>query len=286
MKLVKILFAALVLSTSAAHAMLGGYTDNLKAPTKYIKIGGFPDYPPFGEVKDTKHIGSFHSVFDIIIKEHSQKYRTEYIQTSTNLNYKNVLENAITGEVELLLGMYTDTDKYKSVEILFPAAIHNPIHILTLPDKAGEISDVNDLKKFKGAVHANEHVSDYIQKQFDSLNVEVVDNSSALFEKLFTGKIDYILSGRYFSIIEASKLGLKDKISFSKRPVWIMPMFFGVSQASKQKKFLAESFIRILKDPQTPQKVNDYLIEMINNIEKENRGVVPPAFLLDKQEDN
>ena len=100
--------------------------------------------------------------------------------------------------------------------------------------------------------------------------------------RLFAGQIDYILGSRYFSMIEALKLGIYNKVSFSKQSIWNMPLFIGISKTSIHKKLLSRTFTALMEKPETTKRIEQILIDTIKKVEKETEGVVPPSFSSDK----
>ena len=104
-----------------------------------------------------------------------------------------------------------------------------------------------------------------------------------MYELLFAGKVDYIIGSRYFSMIEAMKLGIYDKISFSKQAIWDMPLFIGISKMSPHKKLLSKTFAAFMERPETRKKIEQTLIDMVNKVQKDTVGVVPPSFSSDKK---
>ncbi len=99
-----------------------------------------------------------------------------------------------------------------------------------------------------------------MQKQTGKLNIEKVDNSYDLFKKLFDKEIDYIIGGRYFYMIEASKLGLQNKISFSKQALWDMPLFIGISKTYRDRAYINQTLSKKLRNPKNSEKINTKIV--------------------------
>lgn len=272
---VMLVFAFLALNTNTSLAMLG----ESEVQNKRINLTGFPDYPPFGE---TGYTINFRSMFDDFLIGFKEKnsFIPEFIFKD---NYNDTVQEIRTGKIDLIIGMYNATALYNGIDFIYPAVTINPIHIITLPSRTNEIQQIEDVKGLKGAVHTKEHFSDYAEKQIADFNLEKIDDTYKLYEKLFKGEIDYIFSSRYFAMIETSKLGIKNKISFSKKPIWVMPLFFGVSKSYKYRRQVTEYIGSELKKPEVKEKINNYLIEIINNVERENAGVVPPTFATEQK---
>ena len=67
--------------------------------------------------------------------------------------------------------------------------------------------------------------------------------------------------------------------SYIKSPLWDMPLFIGVSKTSRHRKSLYATLTKMLSNKQYEQEMKQHLIETIQRIERENAGVVPPAFV-------
>ena len=134
--------------------------------------------------------------------------------------------------------------------------------------------------------HRPELFSDYVKQQMEGYNLESVDTPLQLFEKLYTGEVDFVFTTQYFGIIEAAKLGIRDYLSFSKQIVWNMPIFIGISQLSPNRKFLSQKLSSYSENPEHKIKLEKKLQDLIYEIELKNRGVVPPAFIKKENSNN
>lgn len=250
-----------------------------------VRATGFLDYPPIGSIKTEGRDRYFISVFEEVMKDFSQNtgLRIRYVYDGT---YPELVRKAQGGEIDLILGVYHDTKMYEEFDIVFPSMINNPISIITLPENSGKIRTLTQLKKLKGGVSNKEHLTDYVTDQLKNFNLEYFDSSNAMFEKLFTGQIDYIFASHFFGIVESSKLGLRDRLSFSKQVIWNMPLFFGVSKMSELRTLLGGKLASYSEKPENKEKLEKYLKKMIYEIEESNRGVVPPAYSLPQQGNN
>ncbi len=247
-----------------------------------LKIATFLDYPPFGYYADPPYRDSFSTVFDPIIQQYAEKqnFEVNYIITK---NYSTLVRDVRRGEIDMLLGMYHETPMYMGLEYVFPAAVNNPIVVIMLPQRINEVKSRADLKKLQGAMSSHEHLSEHVVQQLKQYNVKRFDKTLDMYELLFAGKVDYIIGSRYFSMIEAMKLGIYDKISFSKQAIWDMPLFIGISKMSPHKKLLSKTFTAFMERPETRKKIEQTLIDMVNKVQKDTVGVVPPSFSSDKK---
>lgn len=197
-------------------------------------------------------------------------------------DYEDLVAAVRSGDIDMILGMYHETELYKGLEAVYPSIMSNPITVFMLPNRINEVQKIEDLKKLKGVGITKEHYSDYVAEQIKQYNLEMVDTPYELFERLFTKKADYIMVSQYYGLVEAIKLGLREQISIAKQTLWKMPLFIGVSKISPQRKLITQKLTRFSEDPKNQQLIEDYLKQMIADFEKEYNGVVPPTFGLEK----
>lgn len=265
---------------------------NLSRSSDEISITGYMDYAPIGYIetssrgKNAKPDYVFRSVFENIIKELQQnsnvKIKYLYAPNATEEQY---LQEINTGEIDVFLGAYYDTKKFQRTELIYPSLLNNPVTIITMPETSAKIKNLEQLKQMKGAVCNQDKFSDYVKQQMLNYSLEYVDTPLQLFEKLYTGEVDFIFMSQYFGIIEASKLGIRDYLSFSKQTIWNMPIFIGISQLSNNRKFLVQKLSSYSERPDSKAKIEQKLQDMIRDIELKNRGVVPPAFIKKENSD-
>lgn len=253
--------------------------------SKELKVTSFIDYPPFGYIKNPHNRTTFTTIFQEFLDDYVKEnyFTPEYV---VNKNYETLIRDVRRGEIDILLGMYFETKIYNSLEIIYPSVINNPMTVIMLPSRIGEIKSTIDLKKLKGGFNKSEHISDYAKNQMSLYQITEFTNSNDMYEKLFTGEIDFVFTSYYFGIFETSRLGLRNQVSFSKQTLWDMPLFIGVSKTSRYRKLLVKTLTRMSENPETKKKMNDHLIKTINEIENANRGIVPPAYTKQPQKQN
>lgn len=246
-----------------------------------IKVTGFLNYQPFGYItKNQNKDIIFHSVFEQMLSEIAESKHIN-VRFILDREYPMLVRNVRGGNIDVILGVYHQTKMYDGIEYIFPSIINNPITVIMLPNRINEVKNINDLKKLKGAMSSNEILSDFVKEEIEKFKVQNFDDYNKMFEKLFKKEIDYIFASQYVGIIEASKLGIKNKISFSKQTIWNIPMFIGVSKMSDNRSLLINLFTEASNKSNAQQKITDYLIKTINEIELQNQGVVPPAYSVD-----
>lgn len=274
--------AAILLTLSITNASAQLVKAEAEEFKENIVATGFLDYPPVGYVTNIDaNTRELHSVYQEVIEDLQQKTgRT--IRYNTNADYKELVKQVRGGEIDLILGVYYETQLYEGLDLVFPSMLNNPISIILLPKNGNNLKNMEQLKTLKGGISDREHLSDYVKDELKDYNVEHFDNSYDMFEKLFTGKIDYVFASHFYGIVESSKLGLRDKLSFSKQIIWNMPLFFGVSKLSDSRNFLTGKLSSYSENPKNKEKLEKYLAKIIYEIELSNRGVVPPAYSLEQ----
>lgn len=239
----------------------------------------FFDYPPFGYLNANNKLVTIYRPF---LKAFSGK-RGLPIKQSVPSSYDNAILQVVSGETNLLLGVYFSTERYRGIQLLYPSIVNNPIVPVTLPSSDINIQTKEDLKNLKGAIDKREHFSDYVARELQKLNVQEFDNSEKLYEQLFIGNVDYILTSRYYGALEQAKLGLRDMVQMSKTAIWDMPLFIGVSDAitNNAHKRLVKRIQKLLKEQgeELKESINQLLIEKIRQADEAARGVVPPSFV-------
>ena len=152
-----------------------------------------------------------------------------------------------------------------------------------LPSRIGEIKKISDLKNLKGAIDSREYWSDFVRDQMDELNIEKVDNSYDLYGKLMRGEVDYIFTTYWYGMIEMMKLGVKDSVSISRKSIWSMPVFIGISKISLEREYLSHNLTQWLNRQEVRDKIKARAIAILRQVEEETRGTVPPSYTLNNQ---
>lgn len=276
------LMAAIISSNCLAFVR---YEEKMaKKLVREVKVTGFLDFPPYG-YNITNDLGKeeYRTVFKPLIEVFKEDNNLQIVYKTRKKTYDELVQDVRRGDIDVLLGAYYNTEMYHGLELIYPAIISSPLTVFVLPNRVNDINDVEDLKKLKGVRLAKEHYNDFVKEQLAQYDLETVDTSYELFERLFTKKVDYILINHYMGLIEAAKLGLKGQISIAKQTIWNMPMFFAVSKFAKDRKMITKKLTEYSKDDKIKQKVLDNLNLIVTEIEKQNIGVVPPTFGLENQ---
>ncbi len=266
---------------------------NMAKSSDEISITGYMNYPPIGFAqeyfapKNDKPYYSFRSVFEDIMQELKENSNLKMTyRYAPNEKDDKFIASINAGEIDIFLGAYYDTKKFQRVELIYPSILNNPVTLITMPETSAQIKNLAQLKDMKGAVCNQDEFSDYVKKQMKEYNLVYVDTPYQLFERLYTGEVDFVFATQYFGIIEASKLGIRDYLSFSKQIIWNMPLFIGISQFSPNRKFLRQKLSSYSERPENKAKLEQKLHDMIQQVELQNRGVVPPAYVKQENQDS
>ena len=186
------------------------------------------------------------------------------------------------------MGLYNETQigykKFDHIEYMFPAVIQNPVSIITLNNPKNKITNINDLKKLNGVYLSNEYFSDYVLDRFKYYDIQPVNNGLEAYKKLFLGQVDYIIGSYYYHYVFSLQNGIKNYLSFSKKPIWNMPMFIGIAKKSQNYNRLKILLSKKITEQAFSQKIKDELKKHVREFEQKNIGVVPPSFVLEQNE--
>lgn len=269
------LILSLLTESSSAQTLASTTQESRKS---IIKVTSFPDYFPFSHVLENYKFPKLKTVFDESL-ENFAKHGNYEIERIAETDYNKSVHNVRRGNIDLLLGIYYSTQQYSGLDYLFPAVMHNPIHVAMLPANIQKVNNLDDLKKLKGIYAQNEHFSDYMLNNFKNLNITPVATSYDAYEQLFTGKADFIVGSYYYNYAYVLDIGLKDYVSFSKKSLWNMPLFLGLSKASKISGKLKTTLNDYIVSDEFITTVEQSLHNIMREREKDSLGRVPPKFV-------
>lgn len=187
--------------------------------------------------------------------------------------------NVIKGEdVNARFGVYYEEYPYSKNSFVYPAFFENTIHLIMPVNKKLSLQGKSSLKNYKGVYAKTDNLPVYVVKNLSALGAEEVKDLPEAFEKILTGKADYIAASYYPSLIESYKQGIRKYVLFSKMPVWKAPMFFRVlpevmddKRMEELKKYLKSSHYKKVRD--------DAFKELVQIYEENTRGIVPPTYI-------
>jgi hypothetical protein len=249
-----------------------------------VNVIGIPDFPPFSYYEDIGH-GSYkyHSVFykplERILKKYEIKHKFLGVRADEVNNIKLMLVKAKSGEAEAFVGAYADTKLFSGLEVIYPAVISNPIHVITLPETQAKIKTLGDLRNLRGIASKTEYFSDFVLRKFKELNVSYVDSPYEAYKAVITGQADYMFGSMYYNRIMVSRYGLGDYLKYSKNPIWNIPFFIALSKMMPVLSEYKKVFEKEFADPEFAREVKQAILESVNAEVDKNAGIVPPSFI-------
>lgn len=274
------LLAQILTSMCYAQSMVTTKQDTKKS---FVLAGSFPDYFPISEVVKERSFPVLNTVFNDAMEQFAEvgNFKVEY---STETDYEKTLINLRQGQTDILLGMYYDTKMYRGLEYIYPAVLNNPVHLIVVAQNQDLISSSEDLLKYKGTYIKTEYFSDYMLKNFKNNNITASDSVMDAYKKLLTGEVDYIIGSYYYNYVKVCELGLKNYVTFSRSALWNMPLFIGVSKASKYYKRISSILKKLAVDDKFTASINNALIAKVKQAEVDAQGVVPPSFVREQKQ--
>lgn len=275
-------FGLLILLLSLFASSAGAI--NMVQKESYLdgKLGiiGLPDYPPFAYYdEDNQLVGALvQPTIEIMANQGIPIERHSY-SDKESYNPKVLVTFVRSGDMQLFAGAYANTSLFTGLTMLYPAAVTNPIHIITLYDKSEEnIRTDEDLKNLRGVVSASEYFNDFILQKIKNLNIVFVDTPFDAYKKIILGEADYMLGSLYYNKIMISRYGLGDYLTYSQKPLFKMPIFVAMSKVTPYLSLYIEAFKNEFSKPEYVRKVKEEIIRIINDEAAKNAGVVPPSF--------
>lgn len=246
---------------------------------KPMPMTGLPDFPPFSWYDSQKKLqGAFLKPTVEFMKNQGITVEEAEFAYSDLSNTKILLTRVRSGEALLFVGAYANTVLFKGLNMLYPAAVTNPIHVITLKDKEKNIQTAEDLKNLHGVVSNSEYFNDFIYKKIQELDVEFVETPLEAYKKVILGQADYMLGSLYYNRIMVSRYGFGSYLSYSHLPVFKMPIFIAISKTLERRSLFEEAFQTEFKKPEYARMVKEEIIRIINDEVRKNQGIVPPSF--------
>ncbi len=273
-------------SVLLCHSALAEDNDKLIQKINYLNetvhISGLPDFPPFSFFDSSdgrpRLEGAFINPLSDAMKKREVKFKLEEILDPHDLDIKMILIDVRAGKYNMFIGANSDTKLYKGLELIYPSVISNPIHLITMPDNSSKFKSFEDVKKFKGVACREEYFSDFVLRKLKEMNITFVDSSYEAYRRLFTGEADFMLGSLYYNRIAASRYGIERYLSFSKKPIWKIPVFLALSKVMPKLSEYLKAFQEILSSPEFSMAVKQEIIRLVEKEIAQNDGIVPPSF--------
>ena len=239
---------------------------------------GLPDYPPFSYYENEKYNSAFlRPLFEFANKRHIEL--SLFVANHAlikNLNQALLLTD--TCQNQLFIGAYPETKMFRKLHLLYPAAVSNQIHVITLPETNEKIKSTADLQNLKGAAIKTEYLSDFVMRKIKPLNLLYVDTPLEAYEKLFTSEVDYLIGSIYYNKIEASKYGIEQYLSYSTAPIFKIPVFLATCEKLPRRAEFEKALKEEMSRPEFSEGIKAAISRIIEKEIEKNQGVVPPAF--------
>lgn len=251
---------------------------------KDLIYSGVPDYPPFSEYTqielDMSRKLIYESAFLKPVQKIAEKYKfkIEGIGSLDMPTLEQCILDIRSGETQLFFGAYSNTKLFTGIELIYPASVSNPIHVITLPETQEKIKSTKDLAAMKGVVSKSEYFSDFVLRKIKPLNITYVETPYKAYEALFTGEADYILGGMYYNRIMASRYGIEQYLAFSTKPLFKIPTFIALSKLLPQMSLYEKDLSTEFSKPEFGNEVKKEILRIVENEITKNQGIVPPAF--------
>ena len=251
-------------------------------------IAGLPDFPPFSWYENKKLQSAFLTPTIEFMENQGITIEQAELSADERNNPKISLTKVRSGDVLLFIGAYANTTLFKGLDMLYPAAVTNPIHVITLKSKEKNIRTADDLKNLHGVISNSEYYNDFIYRKIQQLDVEFTNTPFEAYKKVILGQADYMLGSLYYNRIMVSRYGLGSYLSYSERPVFKMPIFIAISKTLERRSLFEAAFQTEFKKPEYAHMVKEEIIRIINNEVRKNEGIVPPSFSdrNEEQDDN
>lgn len=244
-----------------------------------LKITSFSDYIPFGYLnKNGKSDEMLNSVFkkslDTFFPQNGYKPKYEIFETT-----ENALQNMHRGQTNLFIGAYYSTHIFDDFEFVFPALFNNSVHLMMIPSRIKDVRQVADLKNLKGIYCKKEYFNDHVMQNFKAIGVKEVLSEDEAYEALLTGKADFMLGSYYTNYVALLKKGLKNRVAFSSKPLWNMPMFLALSKITPNLKIVRQRLQKMLRQEEFKNNILQNMKDFVEDVEKNSAGVVPPTYV-------
>lgn len=281
------IFLSLFVAHLAAANSLVKKENYLNVP---LEIVGLPDFPPFASYvpngrKDAMIVSSaFLQPLGNVLDKYGIKHPQLAIQPG-DMDVKMLLQRVRSGQSQIFIGAYADTKLFRGLEMISPAIISNPVHVITLRDNRDRYNNI-ELKNLRGVACRCEYFSDFVLRKFKEDDIELVDTPMEAYQKLIANEADYLLGSIYYNKIMMSRLGMADFFVYSQNPLYNIPFYIGISKLTP----LMSEYVRVLQQefrtPEFKKEVIEEVLRMINQERIENEGIVPPSFAEHESEES
>lgn len=240
--------------------------------------------------EDNFPISSFEqgSIFNKIFENLEDEYGMKIMILSVPKDFNEKVQQIERGEIikvkgkniNAIFGAPYKERIYSRNKDLYPAFFVNNVHVITSSHMKLDLKERKDLKDYKGIYIKQDRIADNVLNDFANLGINGVESYAEAYKQLLTGEVDFIAASYYPSLLELYKSGIRDYVTYSKNPVWKMPLFIRVRPEVLRNKNIEElSFY--LKSSQYKKRVKEAFDEMVDIYIKNTEGIVPPTYTKD-----
>jgi len=229
------------------------------------------------------------SIFNKVFENLKEEYGIRIIILSQKQGFRENVQNMERGQkiagpwdssgftINAIFGVPYKEQIYSRNKEIYPAFFVDNIHVITSLQTKLDLKERKDLKNYKGIYVKQDKVADNILNDFINLGINEVESYDEAYEQLLTGKVDYIAASYYPSLLELYKSGIRDYVTYSKNPVWKMPLFIRVRPEVLKNKHV-EELSDYLRSSQYKRAVKDAFDELVEIYKRNTEGIVPPTY--------
>lgn len=205
-----------------------------------IVVSGHPDYPPFMFQSEATIVGVGVDIATIALNELKIPMVVRYTGP-----WKRVQKNARHGRVDLIVGIYSNSERREYLDYTDPYAL-DPTTVFTLKDRVFAYESWDDLVGKRGTSMLGDSFGQELDQFIkEHLQLDRVFKVEENFVRLKDGRADYFLWGYYPTLISAKKHGYDAMIDVITPSIVEENMYMAFSKQSSFKK-LVPQFNRII----------------------------------------
>ncbi|HEY0287388.1 MAG TPA: transporter substrate-binding domain-containing protein [Pseudomonas sp.] len=194
MSLPRLTLTTLVLAMFALPSLSSAAGD--AARCERLIVTGSPDAPPYlwRDPQDPKHLMGANAD---LIKETAQQMgvKVEFMYAGKR---SQALDEVRTGRMDMLADAPLSSAQLESLDFIHPPIAQNEIMVWTHKDQTLPFNALADLHGHLGALSEKTRITPSFEAAIkENLTVERQPNLTQTFEQLLTGKVEYVLAGRY-----------------------------------------------------------------------------------------
>ncbi len=198
-------------------------------------ISGHPDYPPYMWNQDSQLLGIGAELIKTICLELNQKCEMRPIDS-----WKRVQELVRSGEIDILIGAYTNEDRRSYMEYSI-AYMQDPTSIFVHKNRSFSFTTREDLIGRRGVAMFGESYGQELDLFItDKLQLSRTYTTEAAFKNLQSGQVDYMLWGYYPWLIHAHPLNATTWCEILPNPIVEEGMHLTFSKKSSSRTLLPQ----------------------------------------------